>query len=182
MTTCGGPIGEPSKLGTPIFGESDPFVAEAVSALPWSIDHRYASYVTPMPSSDPIDQSTAPATDWERLPSDSASLFTRLRELGPAEIHLRFGMGTTEGFRVEVPAVSLILRGMVSAEAVTDRFSVQIEDWGEGDFAWFARRKGRGRTDYWQAAIEYRPSGRPAVVLYLTAPLDGIEIQVRPRR
>ncbi|MGV3721122.1 MAG: hypothetical protein ACO1SX_09450, partial [Actinomycetota bacterium] len=51
--------------------------------------------------------------------------------------------------------------------------------WGHGDFAWFSRRKGRGRPDYWQAAIEYRPFGAPALVLYLTAPLDGLEVRVR---
>lgn len=117
---------------------------------------------------------------WERLASDSAELFGRLRELGRAEIHLRFGIGTAEGYRVEVPAASLTLRGMVTTEPEVDRLTVQIDGWSDGDFAWFARRKGRGRTDYWQAAIEYRPSGRPALVLYLTAPLDGIEIQVRP--
>lgn len=85
-----------------------------------------------------------------------------------------------EGYRVEVPASSLMLRGGLSVEEAVDRFAVQVPGWAETDFAWFARRKGRGRTDYWQAAIEYRPAGLPALVLYLTAPLDGLLIRVRP--
>jgi hypothetical protein len=131
-----------------------------------------------MPSSDASELPQAGV--WERFPSDSLELFSRLRELGRAEIHLRFGIGAAEGYRVEVPAASLTLRGTVTTAPEVDRLTVQIDGWGDGDFAWFARRKGRGRTDYWQAAIEYRPTGRPALVLYLTAPLDGIEIQVRP--
>jgi hypothetical protein len=70
----------------------------------------------------------------------------------------------------------------LAVEAQVDRFGVLVPGWGEGDFAWFSRRKGRGRTDYWQAAIEYRPFDAPALVLYLTAPLDGLDLRVKPTR
>jgi hypothetical protein len=117
---------------------------------------------------------------WRALTSDAPDLFAQLRAAGAAEIHLRFGVGTDEGYRVAVPAASLTLRGALRVEATTDRLSIQVPGWGAGDFVWFSRRKGRGRTDYWQAAIEYRPAGLPALVLYLTAPLDGLEIRIRP--
>ena len=127
------------------------------------------------PTAEPVARES-----WERFPSDAPELFTRLRGKTDAEIHLRFGIGTAEGYRVEVPAASLTLRGRLTVEASVDRFTIHLEGWGDGDFAWFARRKGRGRTDYWQGAIEYRPAGLPALVLYVTAPLDGLEIRVRP--
>jgi hypothetical protein len=117
--------------------------------------------------------------EWTPLASDAPDLFTRLRALSHAEMHLRFGIGTSGGFRVEVPASSLTVRGRLSVEPVVDRLTLHPEGWGESDFVWFARRKGRGRTDYWQGAIEYHAGGQPALVLYLTAPLDGLELRVR---
>jgi hypothetical protein len=117
--------------------------------------------------------------EWLPLRSDDPELFSRLRALVNAEVHLRCGIGTGDGFRVEVPAASLTLRGRLSVEPVVDRLGILPEGWGAGDFVWFARRKGRGRTDYWQGAIEYRPEGQPALVLYLTAALDGLELRVR---
>lgn len=122
----------------------------------------------------------AVAENWERFPSDAPELFTWLRSQTGAEVHLRFGIGTAEGYRVEVPAASLTLRGGLTVETEVDRFTVHLEGWGDRDFAWFARRKGRGRTDYWQGAIEYHTAGHPALVLYVTAPLDGLEIRVSP--
>jgi len=116
---------------------------------------------------------------WQALSSAAPDLFDHLRATGAAEIHLRFGVGTAEGYRVAVPAASLTLRGMLRVETANDRLSILVPGWGETDFAWFSRRKGRGRSDYWQAAIEYRPAGLPALVLYLTAPLDGLEIRIR---
>ena len=116
---------------------------------------------------------------WRRLPPNDPSLFKRLRDLPPANVTVRFRIGVEERGRVEVPAASLTLQGRLRVEPVVDRFEVEIPGWGTEDFAWFARRKGRGRTDYWQAAIEHKPEGRPALVLYLTAPLDGLEISVQ---
>jgi len=118
------------------------------------------------------------ANTWQKLASDLPDLFPLLRELGPADVHLRFGIGTEGGYQVDVPAASLILQGRLRVEAEVDRFAIEIAGWGAGDFAWFARRKGRGRTDYWQGAIEHRPEGRPALVLYFTAPLDGLMLSV----
>jgi hypothetical protein len=129
--------------------------------------------------SAPNDQSEF--GDWLSLPSGAADLFDRLRALEHAELHLRWGIGDAEGFRVQVPAASLTVRGPVSVEPVVDRFTIRPEGWRDGDFIWFARRLGRGRTDYWQGAIEYRAAGAPALVLYLTAPLDGLELRVRTR-
>jgi hypothetical protein len=117
---------------------------------------------------------------WTVLNSDAPELFQTLRRLPDSEIHLRFSVGTELGHRVEVPAASLTLRGRLVVEPQVDRFTVVVPGWGEADFAWFSRRKGRGRTDYWQAAIEYRPLAAPALVLYLTAPLDGLELRVKP--
>ena len=118
---------------------------------------------------------------WVPLRSEDPDLFTRLRGLVNAELHLRCEIGTSEGFRVQVPAASLTLRGPLTVEPVHDRFAIHPDGWGAGDFVWFARRKGRGRTDYWQGAIEYRPEGRPALVLYVTAELEGLELRVRER-
>jgi hypothetical protein len=118
-------------------------------------------------------------TEWVAVRSDAPELFDRLRQLSDAEIYVRFNLGVEQGHRVEVPAVSLTLRGELAVEGQVDRFGVLVEGWAADDFAWFSRRKGRGRTDYWQAAIEHRPSGAPALVLYLTAALDGLELRVR---
>jgi len=123
---------------------------------------------------------SVPDDAWTLLPSDAVGLFDALRGLPGAEVHVRFRIGAEAAHRVQVPAVSLTLRGRLVVEAQVDRFAVAVPGWAEGDFAWFSRRKGRGRTDYWQAAIEYRPVGLPALVLYLTAPLDGLELRVRP--
>lgn len=117
---------------------------------------------------------------WESMRSDSSVLFDTLRRLPEAEIFVSFKVGVGKGYRVDVPAASLNLRGRLKVEAAVDRFHVLIPGWGEGDFAWFSRRKGRGRSDYWQAAIEHRAAGAPALVLYLTAELDGLELRVRP--
>jgi hypothetical protein len=116
---------------------------------------------------------------WQTLPSEAPDLFDRLRAAGPAEVYVRFGIGVGKGFAVDVPAASLTLQGRLQVEHQVDRFGVQVPGWGPDDFAWLARRKGRGRTDYWQGAIEYHPEGRPALVLYFTAPLDGLEIRLR---
>ena len=116
---------------------------------------------------------------WQTLASEAPDLFDHLRHSGPAEVHVRFGIGVGEGFAVDVPAASLTLQGRLRVEPGTDRLGIEVPGWGPDDFAWFARRKGRGRTDYWQGAIEYRPEGRPALVFYFTAPLDGLEIRLR---
>lgn len=118
---------------------------------------------------------------WQPLPSEAPDLFGRLRELQGAEITVRFRIGVGEWGRVEVPAASLTIQGRLHVEPGVDRFGVEVPGWGTDAFAWFARRKGRGRTDYWQAAIEHKPEGRPALILYLTAPLDGLEILARER-
>lgn len=116
---------------------------------------------------------------WQPVPSDAPDLFPRLRRLGEASVSIRFGIGTEEGYRVQVPAVRLHLTGALRVEAQHDRLSVLVPGWGPEDFAWFARRKGRGRPDFWQGAVEHRPEGSPALVVYFTAPLDGLEIRVR---
>lgn len=113
------------------------------------------------------------------MPSESPALFELLRQAGPVKASVRFAIGTEGGHRVEVPAVRLQLTGTLRVEPLHDRFAVLVDGWGPDDFAWFARRKGRGRPDYWQGAIEHRPSGRPDVVVYFTAPLDGLEIRLR---
>jgi hypothetical protein len=119
---------------------------------------------------------------WQTLPSDAADLYERLRTMEGAEVSVRFGIGTAEGYQVEVPAASLIVQGWLRVEPGVDRLVVEVPGWGPEDFAWFGRRKGRGRTDYWQGAIEHRPGGRPALVLYFTAPADGLLIRVSPER
>ena len=118
---------------------------------------------------------------WINLASDAPELFERLAELGEAEVVVRFGIGVEAGYRVEVPAVRLALRGRLCLFPGRDRFGVEATSTaGEGDFTWLARRKGRGRSDYWQGAIERQAGGSPALTLYFTAPLDGLEIRVRP--
>jgi hypothetical protein len=94
-------------------------------------------------------------------------------------VHVHFAIGTEGGHHVDVPAASFTVRGRLRVETAVDRFAVLVPGWGPQDFAWFARRKGRGREDYWQAAIEQQADSGPALVLYLTAPLDGLEIRVR---
>lgn len=117
---------------------------------------------------------------WQEHSSADPELFTRLRELPPAEVRVRFEHGTGDGYRVEVPGASFTLQGVLRVEPEVDRISVEVPGWSAGDFAYFARRKGRGRTDYWQGAVEYHPSDRPALVFYFTAALDGLEIKTRP--
>jgi hypothetical protein len=116
--------------------------------------------------------------EWQRLSCAAPELFQDLRESEGGEVHVRFRIGTG-GFVVDVPAASLTLQGRLRVAPSRDRFTVAVPGWGPDDFAWFSRRKGRGRPDYWQGAIEYRPQGCPALVLYVTAPLDGLEISVR---
>lgn len=120
---------------------------------------------------------TAPR--WEAFPSEAPDLFSQLESLQGHAVLVRFGIGTGEGFRVEVPAARMAVQGRLEVRRSLDRIVVQVEGWGESDFAWFGRRKGRGRPDYWQGAIEYRPANSLALVLYFTAPLDGLEIRVR---
>lgn len=120
-----------------------------------------------------------PEPTWQKLSSDAPDLFDCLRARAGAEVWLRFGIGVEGGYRVEVPAVRLSLQGRLAVAPRVDRFTVAVPGWGPEDFAWFGRRKGRGRTDYWQGAIEYRPEGQPALVLYFTAPDDGLEISIR---
>lgn len=134
----------------------------------------------PIPTSRDAEPNNA--AEWQVWSSADPDLFAQLRRAGELEIHLRFGIGTAGGYQVAVPAASLTLRGTLTVEPTTDRLTIHVPGWGPADFAWFSRRKGRGRTDYWQAALEYRPAGLPALVLYLTAPLDGLEIRVRPGR
>ena len=116
---------------------------------------------------------------WTPLDPTSPELFEQLRALDHPEASIRFGIGTEGRHRVAVPAARLVLQGRLRLEADVDRFSVEIEGWGPADFAWLARRKGRGRPDYWQGAVEHRATDRPALVFYFTAPLSGIEISVR---
>ena len=116
---------------------------------------------------------------WQQLSSAAPDLFQHLRTLGAVAICVRFRIGTGEGYGVEVPANSLTVQGRLRVMSGVDRFAVEVAGWSADDFAWFGRRKGRGRGDYWQGAIEYRPEGRPALVLYFTAPEDGLEISVR---
>lgn len=131
-------------------------------------------------SKDPEEVSLAGRPEeWQSVSPAEPELFGWLRSLGEAEIHIRFGIGTAGGHRVEVPAASLTVRGRLTVEPEVDRIAVQVTGWSATDFAWFSRRKGRGRTDYWQGAIEYRPAGAPELVLYFTAPLDGLELRVR---
>lgn len=118
--------------------------------------------------------------DWTRFPSDAPDLFTRLAELGDAEVVVRFGIGVGDGYRVEVPAARLSLRGRLRLYPGRDRFGIAAEESGPGDFTWLARRKGRGRSDYWQGAIERHTDGYPALTLYFTAQVDEVEIRVCP--
>lgn len=117
--------------------------------------------------------------DWLTLDPAHPDLFTQLRELGPSEASVRFNHGIDDAGRVQVPASSLTLQGALRVEAGVDRFGILIPGWGENDFVWLARRRGRGRSDYWQGAIEQKPGGRPALIFYFTAELDGLEIRVR---
>ena len=119
-----------------------------------------------------------PFLPWTPLASDDPSLFDRLRERRGAEVSVALGIGAGK-HRVDIPAATIRLQGKLRVEERADRFGIEVPGWGPTDFAWFARRKGRGHPDYWQAAIEYRPEGQPALVLYLTAPLDGLEIRLR---
>lgn len=116
---------------------------------------------------------------WQTFPSGAPDLFTRLEALQGRTVLIRFGIGTGSGIQVEVPAARMSLQGRLEVRRSLDRIIIHVEGWGEEDFAWFGRRKGRGRPDYWQGAIEYRPSGAPAMVLYFTAPLDSLEIRIR---
>ena len=117
-------------------------------------------------------------SDWQPLSSAAPDLFPQLRALGTVEACVRFRIGAGEGYAVDIPATSLTLHGRLRVMPSVDRFGLEVDGWGADDFAWFGRRKGRGRRDYWQGAIEYRPEGRPALVLYFTAPEDGLEISV----
>jgi hypothetical protein len=116
---------------------------------------------------------------WQPIPSGDPELFARLREAEGEAVCVRFGMGLGDGLQVEIPAARLMVEGRLRVEAGVDRFAVEITGWEGGDFAWFARRRGRGGPDYWQGALEYHAEGRPGLVLYFTAALDGLEIRVR---
>jgi hypothetical protein len=116
---------------------------------------------------------------WIDLSSSSPDLFERLRACEGWEISLRARHGTGNGRKVEVPSASIVLQGTLRVQAAVDRFAVDVPGWGSDDFAWLARRKGRGGPDYWQGAIEYRCGGRPALVVYFTAPAEGIQLRVR---
>ncbi len=120
-----------------------------------------------------------PERGWTVLSSGLPDLFSRLREVGPAEVLVRFSIGTEARYQVEVPGCRTAILGRLALQPGVDRFNVHVSGWGQDDFAWFGRRKGRGCEDYWQGAVEYRPEGRPALVVYFTAPLDGLEIRVR---
>ncbi len=115
---------------------------------------------------------------WEELCPTAPTLFEQLRQYDGAEfwVHVEQGLGA-DG-RISVPATHLTVQGTLKVEPGVARFSVAIPGWENSDFAWFARRRGRGRPDYWQAAIEYRPSGRPALVLYFTAELADLQMRV----
>lgn len=133
---------------------------------------------------DPTGQESEPAPaghPWTDLSPGDPGLFDRLRGLGHAEIYVHVPIGTETGYRVAVPGASLSLRGTLEVAPGVDRLIVRVPGWGVDDLAWFGRRKGRGRPDYWQFAIEHRPEGFPGLVLYGTAPLDGIVLRVRWR-
>ena len=117
--------------------------------------------------------------NWDEHSSADPKLFAALRSLQDAEIYVRFAMGVGDGSQVEVPAAVLSVQGRFRVEPRSDRFCMKVPEWGEEHFVYFARRKGRGRDDYWQGAIEHRPEGRPSLVLYFTAPLDGLIIRTR---
>jgi hypothetical protein len=116
---------------------------------------------------------------WHRISSDDPDLFERLRACPGARICVRFHAGVEDAFHTEIPASSFALRGALRVEEEADRFSIQVPGWGPEDFAWFARRRRAGGADYWQCAVEYRPGGTAGLVLYFTAPLDGLEISVQ---
>ncbi len=116
---------------------------------------------------------------WSELESGDPDLFSRMRELEGREVRVRFAVGLGEGARVEIPALRLVIAGRLRPVPGLDRFGLLPDGWGPTDLAWFARRRGRGGPPYWQGALEYRPAGRPTLVLYFTAPLDGLEIRVR---
>lgn len=120
---------------------------------------------------------------WTRFPSDAPDLFKRLAELGEAEVVVRFGIGVEDGYHVEVPAARLALRGRLRLFPGRDRFGVEAGcQAGPDDFTWLARRKGRGRSDYWQGAVERQAGGVPTLTFYFTAPLEGLEIRARSLR
>jgi hypothetical protein len=114
---------------------------------------------------------------WRDHASADPDLFATLRRLAPCRIYLRFEHDTRDGLRVDVPATSLTLQGELTIEPVVDRFGIRLRGGGAGDVAWFARRKARGRPEYWQAAIEQHAEGRPALVLYFTAAADGLALR-----
>ncbi len=119
---------------------------------------------------------------WETLVADTPDLFLRLRRYQGCEILVRYAVGERQGIQVEVPAARTTLQGRLEVHPQVDRFRIRLEGWSEEDFIWLARRKGRGGPGYWQGAIEYRPEGKPALVHYFTAPLDGLVIKLRPTR
>lgn len=118
--------------------------------------------------------------DWTEQDPADPQLFARLRKLGPARVYVRLGIGTGDGLHVEVPAASLAVGGELVVAPDVDRFGIRLPGWKEPDFAWFARRKGRGRPDYWQAAVQQHGEGGPALVLFFTATLDGLVIRTAP--
>src|SRR5688572_4657510 len=106
--------------------------------------------------------------DWADIPSDLPDLFDRLRALEECEVWVRVGQGMGEGRSVAIPAAILTLRGRLRLPGDVDRFGIDLPGQGESDFAWFARRKGRGRGEYWQVAVERHAEGHPVLVLYVT--------------
>jgi hypothetical protein len=116
---------------------------------------------------------------WGVLPSDVPDLFSRLRALENAEVTVAASVGTGVGYLVEVPCATVRLRGRLRVEPRVDRFVLELDGWGAGSFAWFGRRKGRGRPDYWQIGVEYRPGDYPALAYFGTAAADGLEIRIR---
>jgi hypothetical protein len=117
---------------------------------------------------------------WEDHSSADPRLFAALRHLAGCRIYLRFEHDTRDGLRVEVPSASLTLQGELTVELNVDRFGIRLPGGGVGDFAWFSRRKARGRPEYWQGAIEQHRDGGPALVLYFTAPADGLTLRTCP--
>ena len=125
------------------------------------------------------DRAEVESGAWVSLSPGLPDLFPLLRALGEAEAYVHVPIGTERGFAVSVPAASLSLRGRLEIRPGVDRFCIHGQASNPGEFAWFGRRKGRGRPDYWQFAVERRGSAAPELVVYGTARLDGFTLRVR---
>ena len=115
--------------------------------------------------------------DWETLDPADPELFDRLRALNRFELWISVPVGTGR-YQVPLPAAHLTLRAEAIVDSRSDRIGLSLPDWSTNDLAWLSRRKGRGRPDFWQVALERRTPDGPALVFYAAAEADGIELRL----